>query len=378
MTVGIPCFAIDRGRSGIGRYVINMLQQFSTLDETFDLVFSARDESILPKAPNLLRIQVPDNLSNPVANIAFHVTALWGLALARRWRIAFFPAANRRLPLFMPCPTVGTVHDLASLHVPRKYDRMRTFYTTRVLPKLIERLDKVIVPSESTKRDVLEAAGMEASRVAVVPLGIDHEQFRPMAKDTARQMVLERYGICKPFFIYVSRIEHPGKNHIGLIQGFEIAKKRARLIHQLVFAGEDWTGAETVRRFAESSSVREDIKFLGFVPPEFLRALYCASVACVYPSFFEGFGLPVLEAMACGTPVACSDCSSLPEVAGDSAILFSPDDPKSIADAMERLASDERLGLELASSAIARAKKFTWKKTALLTLEVFRELACTN
>lgn len=379
VTIGVSCFAGDRGRSGIGRYFVSLLREFEALarpDERFELAVAAGERDLFLAAdPRFTALEVSDRLGGPIVNVAWHLTALWVVARRRRWGVAFLPAANRRLPFAMPCPTIGTVHDLASLHVAGKYDPARTFYITRVLPGLVRRLTRVIVPSASTRDDVVRAARVPGDRIVVIPHGVDHDRFGPRDANAARERVAGRLGIRRPYLLYVSRIEHPGKNHVGLIRAFERLKASGDVPHRLVLAGGDWSGAEEVHRVAEASPVREDLVFTGFVDPADLPDLYAAADAVVFPSFYEGFGLPVLEAMACGAPVACSDRSSLPEVAGDAALLFDPADVEAMAGAMRRLVADPDLRRDLAARGLARCRAYTWRRTADQTLEAIRQAA---
>lgn len=375
--IGISCFAGDQGRSGIGRYLVNLLREFSALareDDRFEVAVASFERDLfVPEDPRFRAIPIRDLFARPLLNVAWHWTALWDLARRRRWDVAFLPAANRRLPCTMPCPTVGTVHDLASLHVAHKYDPARTFYITRVLPTLIRRLRRVIVPSGCTRDDVVFGAGVPKDRVVVVPLGVDLDRFVPRDASLACERVEARLGVRPPFWLYVSRIEHPGKNHIGLIRAFERWKARTALPHRLVLAGPDWDRAEEVHAVARASPAREDIVFTGFVHPADLPDLYAAAYAVLFPSFYEGFGLPVLEAMACGVPVACSNRSSLPEVAHDAAIVFDPDDIEAMVGVMERLVTDEDLRRDLVARGLIRSREFTWRRTAERTLAVIEE-----
>ncbi len=379
VTIGVSCFAGDGGRSGIGRYFVSLLREFETLarpDERFEIAVTAGERDLFLVAdPRFRVLEVTDALGRPVLNVGWHLTALWVVARRRRWDVAFLPAANRRLPFAMPCPTVGTVHDLASLHVPGKYDLVRTLYITRVLPVLMRRLTRVIVPSESTRDDVVRAVRVPAERVEVIPHGVDESRFRPRDASAAGERLAGRLGIRKPYLLYVSRIEHPGKNHVGLIRAFERLKASGHVPHRLVLAGGDWSGAEEVHRVANGSSVREDIVFTGFVDPADLPDLYAAADAVVFPSLYEGFGLPVLEAMACGVLVACSDRSSLPEVTGDAALLFDPGDVEAMAGVIRRLVVDADLRRDLAARGLGRCREFTWRRTAERTIELIREAA---
>ena len=178
-----------------------------------------------------------------------------------------------------------------------------------------------------------------------------------------------------PFILYTSRIEHPGKNHARLIRAFAELKRKERIPHQLVLAGTDRERADEVHRIAEESGFAKDILFTGFVASEDLPLLYQAADLFVFPSLYEGFGLPILEAMACGTPVACSRISSMPEVAGDAAVLFDPEEEGSIASAIRSIITGTDLRRDLAARGLERSRQFSWARTAAQTLGVIRSLA---
>ena len=374
MRIGATTFGCDAGRSGIGRYAIQVLAAMgrAAAGDTIEvLAHAAERETFLPPGspPALKPFVLPGLLTHPVADIAWHQAILPAWAAARRWDALFLPAGNRRLPAFAPCPTVGTVHDLAAFHVEAKYDAARMFYIRRVLPALSRRLDVVLTVSESSRRDLVELAGVDPARVVVTPLGVDHDKFRPEARAGGSDGR-------PPYVLYVSRIEHPGKNHVRLIRAFERMKaRRPDLPHRLVLAGPDWTRADEVKKAAAASPVAAEIEMPGAVPGSALPGLYASADVFVFPSQYEVFGLPILEAMACGVPVACSNVSSMPEVAGDAAVLFDPADEDAISAALETAITDETGRTERVARGLTRAKGFTWDATARLTLQAIRAAA---
>jgi glycosyltransferase involved in cell wall biosynthesis len=315
------------------------------------------------------------HLHSPVRNVLWHQLELPRCCRERRFDVLFLPAGNRRLPVWSPCPTVGAVHDFSSIHVKGKYDRARTLYITRVLPFLVRRLTHVITISESSKRDILEYARVPEERVTVTPLAADPAVYFPADQEEAAAKLAARYPLRPPFILYTSRIEHPGKNHANLIRAFAKLKRAEKIPHQLVLAGSDWGRADQVHRTAEESGFAGDILFTGFVPGADLPRFCQAADIFVFPSLYEGFGLPILEAMSCGTPVACSNISSMPEVAGDAAALFDPYDEDSIASAIRSIITHADLRKRLAASGLDRSRQFSWAKTAAQTLAVIRSVA---
>jgi len=262
---------------------------------------------------------------------------------------------------------------MSPFHILGKYDRSRNFYQMRVLPKLLKRLTHIIAISESTKRDIQEYVGVPEERITVIHHAADTDVFYPREKEATANSVHD-YGIRAPYIIYTSRIESPGKNHLRLIRAFEKLKREESIPHQLVLAGADWSGANDVHKVAAESSFSKDILFTGYVHGKDLPNLYCGAEMLVFPSLFEGFGLPILEAMACGVPVACSNVSSMPEIAGGAAVLFDPLDVDSMAEGMLSVLSSEEERVALGRKGRKRADDFSWEKTARKTLDVFHKV----
>lgn len=374
--IGVTTFACD-AKSGVRRYVTSLLQEFErqACGDQFEIVLYKDEEldyQVDERCTNVVRVS--RWLRNPVANVAWHQIVLPVLCARRQIDVLFVPAASRRLPVWVPCSLVGTVHDLTPFHVEGKYDPLRMVYQTRVLPQLLKRLDHVIAVSDSTRRDVVERVGVPDGRMSVIHHGADNDAFHPGDSDEAAEHV-HKYGVRPPYMLYTSRIEHPGKNHVRLIHAFEKFKLRDKFPHQLVLAGADWTGARKVHEAAATSAVARDIIFAGYVPEADLPALYRGAELMVFPSLYEGFGLPILEAMASGTPVACSNRSSMPEIGGDAVALFDPFSTASMTTSMHTVLTSSVLRNSLSRKGIERAREFSWKRAAAETLEVIRRTA---
>lgn len=377
MKILVSTFGGDAGRSGIGQYIIHLMREFPRVapDVQFDLLALEGEGHLYATDPERIRvITIGKHLSSPMKNLAWQQFAIPRLCAKGKYDALFVPAGNRRMPYWVPCPSVGTFHDLAILHVPGKYDRIHTFYNRHVLPALVRHLTKVITDSEFSKRDLLEYVRVPEERIVVIPLAADANLYFPRDKEESGQHAGARYGLRQPYVLYISRIEHPGKNHVRLIRAFTRIKEKYKLPHQLVLAGSDWHGAEDVRREAAASGVAEEIVFTGFVGQGDIPLLYCGADAFAFPSLFEGFGLPILEAMASGVPVACSNTSSLPEVAGDAAQLFDPLDEDAIEDALRRILTDDSIRTTCVERGLRHCKKFSWEQTAARTVEVLRGL----
>ena len=373
--VGITTFGGDGGRSGISRYIQHLLRGFARRrgELRYEVLLHRGDRGVFGVA-ELSACELSDCLRPPIANIAWHQLRLPGLCRERGYDVLLLPAANRRLPFRAPCRTVGTFHDCAAWHVAHKYDRLRMLYIERFLPILVRRLDRVLTVSESSKRDIVELSGVPPERIVVTPLAAD-ERFVPGDPERAFARIGPKYGLVRPMILYVSRIEHPGKNHLRLIQAFARLRWRLSLPHHLVLAGSDWSGAEVVHRAAQSSGCAPAIHFTGFVPDTDLPDLYSSADLFVFPSLYEGFGLPLLEAMGCGIPVCCANTSSLPEVAGQAALLFDPNDEESMGAQMEKLLTDEQHRRSAVQSGFLQARSYSWEATVARTVAVLKEVA---
>ncbi len=289
-----------------------------------------------------------------------------------REKIDIYQIPNTMPLLGKATPTVVTIHDLVDLRV-KKYGVLRTTYRFLINFLAAHLADRVLTVSENSKRDLVRLLRISESKVTVIYNGVN-EAFRPLDRRECRDYLERKYSIGSDFILTPGSLSR-NKNIPRLLAAMHILKEKGSR-ESLVLLG-DKQDPEFGRVFAGVRRLGLDrtVLFPGFVPREDLPAFYNAASVVVYPTLYEGFGLPVLEAMACGTPVVTSNNSSLPEVAGNAAFLVDPRKPEEIAVAVQRLVADEALRNELSSRGIVRARQFTWKKAAEETLEVFLEIA---
>lgn len=375
MRIGFPAFVMQGGKSGVAVYIKSLFSHLQKVDleNQYELMVPRDEQDLIPlDNPNFGKSAYPSLLANPIVNIAWQNTALPLIARSKGFDLVHIPS-YRRIPLIKSVKVVATVHDLATFELDAKYDPARMFYNRKIVPHLIRNADHVITVSHYTKQDIMRIVGYPEEKISVIYSGIDSNLFRPVSRDQARTELRKRHGLEKPFFVYISRLEHPAKNHVRLIEAFERFKKQNDSEHQLVLAGADWNGAKIIRRRVLESPLRKEIHLLGYAPIDSLPLLYNACDLMIYPSLFEGFGFPIVEAMACGANVICSNSSSMREIAGDRLGTFDPRSVDEIVQKMEDALSGP-WGEEQRSRVIKYGRGFDWKSTARQVTEIYRKV----
>jgi glycosyltransferase involved in cell wall biosynthesis len=274
------------------------------------------------------------------------------------------------LPLAHVGAMVVTVLDLSFLRFPEYFNRGNRIYLSAMTRLAVRRARRVIAISEFTRTEIVRLLGVSPERVAVVHCGVD-ERFRPVRDPAVLEAFRRERGLPERFILYLGTIE-PRKNLERLLDAY--ARVRRHLPHKLVLAGGRGWKAEGVYARIAALDLERDVLLPGYVPMEEQPLWYNGADVYVYPSLYEGFGLPPLEAMACGTPVVAARAASLPEVLGDAAVLVDPLSVDALSEALLRVASDADLRRTLGLAGVARAEHFTWTRTALQTLEVYRQV----
>jgi glycosyltransferase involved in cell wall biosynthesis len=378
MKIGLSTSVMQRGRSGVGQYLLALVRALLPHAERHEFtLFVLRDDlERFAFARDAMRlVPVPEFFRPAVRDILWHQTVL--PVLARRLRLDVLHVPSYRRMLWpKPCPLVATIHDLAAFRVTGKYDRARMFYGRVVARRIARRQDEVIAVSCHTACDVAAFFGLPRQRLTVAHNGLDHTRFHPGPVDAPnRREIAQRAGVIRPFLIYVARLEHPAKNHVKLIRAFNRFKADTNSPWQLVFGGSDWHGAGHIHAEIARSPFSSDIRALGFVPDGELAAWYRAAEGLVYPSAHEGFGMPPLEAMACGCPVLASNRGALSEIVGEAGWIIDPDDEQAFAGQLQRFAADPVSRLDLRSAGLEHARRFDWGHTAAATMQVYAQAA---
>jgi glycosyltransferase involved in cell wall biosynthesis len=347
-------------RTGTENYSLNLISHLLALqsEHCYRLYFNR---------PPTCEFQIPNSEFRimPFPRLWTHLRFSWEMV---RYPpdLLFVPA--HVLPIVHPRRSVVTIHDLGYLYHPeahRPLDRIYLDLSTRYNARAATRL---IADSSATQHDLIERYGVGPDKITVVYPGYDKTIFQPVRDEETIEVVKARYGITDDYILFVGTLQ-PRKNLTSLIKAFSDLQLPTSNL-QLVIAGKKGWLYKEIFRQVEELGLEAKAVFTGYVPEGNLPALLSGARLFVFPSLYEGFGLPVLEAMACGTPVVCSKVSSLPEVAGDAAVLVDPLDVKGLAAAMERVLGDEELRSDLINRGFAQVRKFSWEKCARETLHV--------
>ncbi len=374
MRIGFDISAQSLQRSGVGQYQHQLIRHLLKIDSKNDYLlygFNVRNrkrlEAVRFDAPNCQTrvFPIPQRLIT-LSWIYFRAPALDRIVKG----CDVYHVSEISMPPVRKAKRVAFVHDLTTLLFPQFHVPSNVFVHQRRFERLDE-ADAILTNSETTKRDIVDRLRISAEKIHVTHLGAD-ESFCPLEKEGI-QPVLERHGIQQPYLLFVGSLE-PRKNLETLILAFNRLKEKEHIPHQLVLAGQKGWLYEPIFRAIESSPYRSDIVLTDYLAEGDLPALMNGAEVFVYPSYYEGFGLPVLEALQCGTPVVTSNVSSLPEIGGEACLYADPHSSDSIGDQIRMAIQNPDLRKSLSEKGIARAKQFSWDKCAWETLAVYENL----
>jgi glycosyltransferase involved in cell wall biosynthesis len=366
MIIGIDASrAAASQRTGTENYSLFLIRALLDLDaeHQFRLYFNS------PPEPGLFAPECAELRTMPFPRLWTHVRLSLEVA-TRTPDVLFVPA--HVLPLVHPRSSVVTVHDLGYLYHPEAHTRWSRWYLQWSTRHNARHALHVIADSQATKRDLVEHCGTAAGKIHVIYPG--HDPAFAAVRDPSRlAAVRERYGLPAAYAVYVGTLQ-PRKNLSTLLAAFATVASKYSDLHLALVGRRGWL-YEPLFAQTRQLGLEQRVHFTGYVPRADLPALLTAARVFVLPSLYEGFGLPILEAMACGTPVICSNASSLPEVAGEAAILLGPRDPGAWSEALERVLGDERLHSTLSKRGLRRVNRFSWVQCAQKTLAVLEQAA---
>ncbi len=377
LRIGIDARWIFPQISGVGRVTEKLIHHLGEIDRLNRYFLFFSDQEVMERYarrwegyPNLRPVPVPWGIFSPAGQVRLP-------SLIRKMGLDVFHSTNYFLPLFIRgIRAVSTIHDLIPLKFPHFTPRAKKTRFNRVfrlvLARCARRSNRIITVSGHTRDDLIADLGVAPEKIAVVYNGID-EKYRPLPEDGVKRFCGERLGFPNPFLLYVGRFD-PYKNVPGLIRAFAAFRRGRTDDPRLVLAGHpDPRYPEAVETVA-SLGLDSRVVFLDGIDEEELIRLYNGARVLILPSFYEGFGLPPLEAMACGTPVITSDRGSLPEIVGTAALLVNPEREEEIAGAITKLWDSAPLRKELREKGLARSRDFSWEKTARETRGVYESL----
>ncbi len=367
MHIAIDAHSVGTQLAGNETYAVNLIEALAQIDRVNQYtIYVTKNEAVDRFANRWPNFQVKRTLPHtPLVRIPLT------LAAELRRNPVEVLHVQYTAPPFAPCPIVSTIHDLSFEHLPETFTRRSRTQLRLTVRGTARRAAVILTLSEFSRRDIIETYAVDPERVLVTPAAAP-TNFAPVENETELKDIRERYGIKANYLLSLGSIQ-PRKNLARLIEAYALLRssRAGDRLPQLVIAGKrGWLDNE-IQRAAQRENRNESIKFIGYVPEKDLPALYSAAICFVYPSFFEGFGLPVLEAMQCGTPVIAGNRTSLPEVAGAAALLFDPFDAGALAEAIERIIHNPDTRAELRVKGLERARIFSWTATARLTLQAY-------
>lgn len=359
---------------GIGWFTYETLKRITNAhpEHDFYFLFDRKFDPSFVFSANVIPVVLAPQARHP---ILFKIWFNWSVArFLKKTQADIFVSPDGYLSLTTQVPQIAVIHDLNFEHYPEFLPQHITKYYKTYFPLFAKKATKIVTVSHFSKADIIKQYRIESSKIAVVYNGIN-QRFKALT-EVDKVKIRTKYTNNKPFFIYVGSL-NPRKNIENTLRAFDEFKKQTQLDHKFILVGEQLWSNKSITACYDSLAYKQDVIFAGRLYNEELGALLASAEALLYVSYFEGFGIPVIEAMQCGTPVITSTKTSLPEVAGDAAILSEPDDYKDIASQMERIINPE-LKEAYINKGYEQAKKFNWDAAAIEFWEVINEVLKTR
>lgn len=351
-------------RAGIHHYIAQVLRYLPWEEEGPDYTVFTRHTGDFLRRPGLTVVHGRWPTERRLVRIAWEQVR-WPL-LAARQNVDLLHSMAFVTPLWSPCPTMVTVYDLSFVHFPDRFPALQRLYLTGQTRRSCRRARRVITISESSRQDVHRFFQVPLPRIDVVKPGVD-KVYRPLSKAKV-EAFCQREGLRQPFVLHVGTLQ-PRKNIPVLIEAF--AKVGQPDLTLVLVGGKGWLFDEIFGR-VEALGLQDRVRFTGYVPDDDLPLWYNAATLLVFPSVYEGFGMPVVEAMACGTPVVAANTSSVPEATGEAALLFEPQDVAGLADRIAAVLNNSNLSAKMQEQGLRQAQRFSWEQAGRETAAVYR------
>lgn len=375
MRIGIDATALPPQPVGAGNYIIHLVRALVALDSGDEFVIFAQQGGAslinIPDGNGVEWIILPDR--NPGIRLIWEQISF--PKLVQRSGVDLLHSLHYTRPVWLPCKSVVTYHDMTFFLYPHLHARSKRVFFPMAIRASARQADALIAVSESTRQDAIRILGIPPQKITTAQLGVD-PSFTPISDIEQKRRIAEKYHLPKKFILYVGLVE-PRKNLPKLISAYKKSVDNG-IEHKLVVVGRYGWMYEEVFRQIEALNLKDNVFLAGYISQEDLPMVYNLASLFVYPTLYEGFGLPSLEAMACGLPVISTNVSSLPEIIGDAGVLVPPDDVDSLYQAIQKVLKDEKLSEDLIQKGLEQAAKFTWERTARSTLQVYRQVKETG
>lgn len=369
MKIGIDTFGLEHGKSGLGSYLLSLLKCLPDIDGGQLELFGPGADRYTYSSNKEFTYKEINVKETPVAEKRWHAKKADKFCSRNNYDVVFYTDGCRMIPSKAKVPSVAVINSILSSVLTES-----GFWERKRIIKGLSSMDCIIASSMFVKKDLIRC-GVKCPKIEIVHNGIDHSMFYPDSKIEETDFAdIKPFAIKKPYIIYGSRMQSSDKKHVELIKAFTLFKEKTGLPHRLVLAGEEGPYAEEVQKAVLASSAATEIFMTGFFPREGFPELYRNAEMCVFPSVNEGVGLPVLEAMATGIPVACAKAGALQEIAGNNVLYFDSDNIDNMANCIEQIVTDEKMREKLVEQGVEWAKRFSWEKAAEETVCIVKDV----
>ena len=378
MRIGISGYVGNR-LTGIGRVLINVLDELAKQHPEDEYIlfrnFDFKDYDCLAHYSNILLVDVPYTKESTGKNILWHQWLFQKLLKQYKCDIAYIP--NFTLLLWKAVPTVVTIHDLIEYNVPEKFSKARMLYRKGICdPLMAKRSDHILTVSQSSYNDIVKYLGVNPQKLTLTLNASDKNFFKKYTQEEVMPAIKEYNLGYKEYLLFVGTIDYPGKNIKTVIEAFFNLRAKGELEgKKLVIIGKKGFNSEVIYGFVNASPFKDEVIFTGYLKDEDLPKFYAGAAIMLYLSFFEGFGLPVLEAMSCATPVICSNTSCFPEIVEELDVTVPPTDVPAVEKKIMKIMNDTEYADTLALKCYEKSLKYSWQKTAKVYYKTFKDIA---
>lgn len=370
MKIGIDTLGSDHGRSGIGAYLVSLIRNLPNDEKyTFEAFGSEVDRYTFDSKKSNYSFIGLSSVDSTLGEKLWHMFRLNSFAKKQMYDAVIYTVGQSISPFIGKTKGIAIVQEIIS----KSLKSIDNYFIRKSIIKSLKKSEIILVASQFIRKDLI-SLGINSEKIEVIHNGLDHSYFYPHTELDGDTVTINPFSIKRPYFIYASKISDIKKNHIQLIKAFSEFKEKTGLPHRLVLAGSDGQCAKEVHKVVAKSKYNSDIFLTGYFPHRSLPEFYSCAEACIFPSEIEGVGLPIIEAMATGIPVICARAGALPEIAGDCAMYFNPENTEELANLMADIVNDSKKKERLIKTGLEWTKRFSWEKTAQKTLEIIENL----